>query len=159
MRKLLCCSVQHAALISWDHVLNVDEGVIATVSFKHLQCLRNHITQILTLALAVVDWVSLIQVPGLEEVHDGKNLTVVGYKGLTNGVTALDELLKDVECRGDNLRVTSVQSGCTNTINTDSNIMSQLPNFWLMPDLNKGQAKKSAKVFQTYSWWGWLAEG
>jgi len=38
-------------------------------------------------------------------------LTVVGYKGLTNGVTALDELLKDVECRGDDLRVTSVQSG------------------------------------------------
>ena len=55
-------------------------------------------------------------------------MTVVGYKGLTNGVTALDELLKDVECRGDDLRVTSVQSGCTNTINTDSNIMSQLPN-------------------------------
>ena len=37
------CSVEHAALISRDHVLNVDEGVIATVSLKHLQCLRNHI--------------------------------------------------------------------------------------------------------------------
>ena len=78
-------------------------------------------------------------------------MTVVGYKGLTNGVTALDELLKDVKCRGDDLSVTSVQSGCTNTINTDSNIMSQLPNFRLTPDLNSRQAKDSAKVFQTYS--------
>lgn len=78
------------------------------MSFKHLQCLRDHITQILALALAVINRVSLVQVPGLEKVHDGENLTVVGYKGFTNGVTALDELLEDVECRGDDLRVTCV---------------------------------------------------
>ena len=96
---------------------------------KHLQCLCYHIAQILALALAVVDRVSLIQVSGLEKVHDGKNLTVVGYKSLTNGVTALDELLEDVECCGDDLRVTCVQSGYTNTIHRDSNIMRQLSKF------------------------------
>ena len=90
---------------------------------------HDQVTQVLTLTLAVVDLISLIQVLCLEEVHDWENLTVVGYQGLTNGVTALDELLEDVECRGDDLRVTCVQSSCTNTIDTDSNIMSQLSKF------------------------------
>ena len=58
------------------------------MSLKHLQRLRYHVAQILALALAIVDRVSLIQVPRLEKVHDGENLTVVGYQGLTNGVTA-----------------------------------------------------------------------
>ena len=104
------CSVKHAALVGGDHVLNVNECIISAVRLEQFESRHNQVAQVLTLALAVVDLVSLVQVLGLEEVHDGEDLTVVGHEGLANGVTAEDKLLQDVEGSGNDGGVTGVQS-------------------------------------------------
>ena len=109
-------SVKHAALVGGDHVLNVNECIISAVHLEQFERCNDHVTQALTLALAVVDLVSLVQVLGLEEVHDGEDLTIVGHEGLANGVTAEDEVLQDVEGSGDDCGVTGVQSRCTHNV-------------------------------------------
>ena len=104
-------SVKHAALVGGDHVLNVNECIISAVCLEELESLDNQVTKVLSLALTVVDLITLVQVLGLEEVHDGENLTVVWHEGLTDGVAALHESLKDVEGSSDHIRVTRVQGG------------------------------------------------
>ena len=102
-------SVKHAALVGGDHVLNVNECIISAVHLEQFERRNDHVTQALTLALAVVDLVSLVQVLGLEEVHDGQDLSVVWYESFANSVTALNKSLKDMESGGNNLGVTSVK--------------------------------------------------
>ena len=63
------------------------------MSLEQLKCLHDQVPEVLALALAVVDCISLIQVLGLEEIHDRQNLAIVGHQGLTNSVTCLDEPL------------------------------------------------------------------
>ena len=81
-------SVKHAALVGGDHVLNVNECIISAVRLEEFESLDNQVTEVLTLALTVVDSITLVQVLGLEEVHDGENLTIVGHEGLADGVAA-----------------------------------------------------------------------
>lgn len=76
---------------------------------EHLECLHDEVTKVLSLALAVVDGITLVQVLGLEQVHDWQDLTVVWHKGLTDGITALDKRLQDVESSGNNLGITGVE--------------------------------------------------
>lgn len=102
-------SVKHAALVGGDHVLNVNECIISAVCLEELESLDNQVAKVLTLALTVVDLITLVQVLGLEEVHDGENLTVVWHEGLTDGVAAEDEVLQDVEGGGNDGGVTGVQ--------------------------------------------------
>ena len=109
-------SVKHAALVGGDHVLNVNECIISAVHLEQFERRNDHVTQALTLALAVVDLVSLVQVLGLEEVHDGENLTVVWHEGLADGVAAKDKVLQDVEGGGNDGGVTGVQSRCTHNM-------------------------------------------
>ena len=106
-------SVEHAALVGGDHVLDVDEGVVATVHLEHFECLLDEVTEVLLLALRVVDVVAHVQVCGLEEVHDGQDLAVVGHEGLADGVAARDESLQDVEGRRDDFFIAGVQGRCT----------------------------------------------
>ena len=106
-------SVEHAALVGGDHVLDVDEGVVATVHLEHFECLLDEVTEVLLLALRVVDVVAHVQVIGLEEVHDGQNLAIVGHEGLADGVAARDESLQDVEGRRDDFFIAGVQGRCT----------------------------------------------
>ena len=47
--------VQQARLVGGDHVLDVDEGVFATVALEGLQRLLDQVADILPLLLAVVD--------------------------------------------------------------------------------------------------------
>ena len=86
-RGLARCSVEHAALVGWDHVLDVDEGVVSSMLLEQLKGPLNQITEVHLLALRVVDFVALVQVVHLEQVHDGQDLTVVGHQGLANRVT------------------------------------------------------------------------
>jgi hypothetical protein len=58
------------------------------VDLKHFKCLLNQVTQIGCLSLRVVDLVTEVLVTDLEQVENGKNLAIVGYEGLTNGVGA-----------------------------------------------------------------------
>ena len=109
-------SVKHAALVGGDHVLNVNECIISAVRLEEFESLDNQVAEVLTLALTVVDSITLVQVFGLEEVHDGENLTVVGHEGLADGVAAEDKLLQDVEGGGDDEGVTRVQSRYTHNV-------------------------------------------
>jgi hypothetical protein len=79
------------------------------VHLEELEGFNDEVAKVLSLALAVVDLVTLVQVLGLEQVHDGQDLAVVGHEGLTNGVTALDEGLEDVQSGRNDVTVTSVQ--------------------------------------------------
>ena len=98
-------SVEHAALVGGDHVLDVDKSVVATVHLELFECLLDEVTEVLQLALRVVDVVAHVQVVGLEEVHDGQDLAVVGHEGLADGVAAIDESLQDVEGRRDDFSI------------------------------------------------------
>ena len=66
---------------------------------KELERLLDEVAKVLSLALTVVDLVALVQVLGLEQVHDGQDLTVVRHQGFTDGVTAGNESLQDVQGR------------------------------------------------------------
>lgn len=79
-------SVKDTALVGGDHVLYVDEGVLATVNFEHFKGRLNQVSQVETLALRVVNLVSEVVVADLEEVEHRQDLTVVGYQSLSNGV-------------------------------------------------------------------------
>ena len=52
--------VQHTRLVRRDHVLDVDEGVLAAVPLEHLQRFVDEITDVFPLLLAVVDAVAEI---------------------------------------------------------------------------------------------------
>lgn len=104
-------SVEHAALVGGDHVLNVNECIISAVRLEHLEGLDDEVAKVLSLALTVVDSVTLVDVFSLEEVHDRENLSVVGHEGLTDGVAAQDEVLKDVKRRGNDIGIARVQRG------------------------------------------------
>ena len=78
---------------------------------KELKGLDDEVTEVLSLSLGVVDAVTNVQVLGLEEVHDGQDLTVVWHKSLTDGIGAEDESLKDVESDGNDLWVAGVECG------------------------------------------------
>lgn len=59
-------SVENAALISGHHVLDVDECVLAAVDFEQFQGLLNEVSEVLGLALAVVNFVSQVLVLDLK---------------------------------------------------------------------------------------------
>jgi len=102
-------SVEHAALVGGDHVLNVNECIISSVCLEKLEGLHDEVTKVKLLALTVVDLVTLVQVLGLEQVHDGEDLTVVRHQGFSNGVTASDELLKNLQASRNDITVAGVQ--------------------------------------------------
>ena len=56
--------------------------------FEHLKSLLNQVAQVGCLSLGVVDLVTKVSVADLEQVEDGKDLAIVGYECLTNGVRA-----------------------------------------------------------------------
>ena len=99
----------HAALIRRYHVLDVDEGVLAAVDFKHLQSLLNQITQNHALALAVVNVVANVDAALLKEVHDWQELAEVGHQSLTHGIVAHNQCLQYFQRDGHDLRITRVQ--------------------------------------------------
>ena len=51
----------------------------------------DEVSQVGSLALAVVDLVTNVLVADLEEVQHRKDLSIVGNEGLTNGVRAANE--------------------------------------------------------------------
>ncbi len=61
------------------------------MNLEHFEGLLDEVTQVGSLALAVVDLITNVLVADLEQVQDGEDLSVVGDEGLTNGVRAADE--------------------------------------------------------------------
>ena len=54
----LLCSVQHAALISRDHILDIDECILSTVLLEHFEGLLDQVTKVATFSLTVINLVS-----------------------------------------------------------------------------------------------------
>ena len=79
------------------------------MGLEELVGLDDEVAEVLALALRVVDLVALVQIPSLEKVHDWEDLAVVGHEGLSDGVTAGDEFLQDLEGGGDHLDIARVE--------------------------------------------------
>ncbi len=86
-------SVQDTALIGRDHILDVDESVLSAVNLEHLEGLLDEVSQVGSLALAVVDLITNVLVADFEKVQNGQDLSVVGNECLSNGVGAANESL------------------------------------------------------------------
>lgn len=110
-RGLASCSVEHAALVGWDHVLDVDERVITAVRLEHFKCFRDFVAEVVSLALSIVDLVTLVQILSLEQVHDWQDLTVVGHQSFTNSLAGHNESLKDGEGSCNNFGIARVKCG------------------------------------------------
>ena len=106
------CSVEHAALVGRDHILDVNECVLSTVGFEQLKGRLDQVAQVGSLALRVINLVTQVGIGGLKQVHDWQDLSVVGHECLTNGIGAGDECLQDLQGDGDDLGVTGVEGGC-----------------------------------------------
>jgi len=79
------------------------------MKLKQLQSLLNEVSQTLTLSLRVLDLISSIVVPRLEQVEYGKDLSVIWHKGLANELSTDDQLLQYLQHARDDLRVSRVQ--------------------------------------------------
>lgn len=75
---------EHAALVGWDHILNVDVCILSTVLFENLQSFLDQVRKIFVLSLSVINFItdiyyiihsytSLI----LEHIEGWENLPVV----------------------------------------------------------------------------------
>ena len=79
------------------------------MGFEEFEGLLDKVTEVESLALAVIDLVTEVGVVLLEEVHHREDLAVVGDKGLTDGVGAGHEGLQDLEGDSDDFTVTGVE--------------------------------------------------
>ena len=61
-------SVEHAALIGGDHILNIYERILTAIDLKHFKCRLDQVSQVLALSLAVVDLVAKVDVLCLHQV-------------------------------------------------------------------------------------------
>jgi len=77
--------------------------------FEELEGLLDQITQVVSFSLTVVNSVAKVGIFCLEQVHDGKNLSIVGHQSLTNSIGAGHECLQDLQGNADNLWVSRVQ--------------------------------------------------
>jgi len=80
------------------------------MDLEHLKSLLDQVAEVGCLALAVVDLITKVLVSDFEEVKHWEDLSVVGDKGLTNGVGAADKSLQNLEGDRNDFNVTSVQS-------------------------------------------------
>lgn len=76
---------------------------------EQFQGLLNQITKIVSFSLTVVNFVTQVGIPRLEQVHDGQDLSIVWHECLTDGIGAGDECLQNFQGDGDDLWITRVQ--------------------------------------------------
>lgn len=82
MHFLLAISIVDTALISWNHMFDVDVSILAAESFEHVEGLVDVVTQATN--AAVDDVVQLVNVLVAEDVQDWKDLTKVRDKSFPN---------------------------------------------------------------------------
>ena len=104
-------SVEDAALVGWDHVLDVDERIFTAVGLEHFESVLNQVAHVEAFTLGVVNLVAEVVVALLEQVHDGQDLSVVWHESFADGVTAGNERLQNLQGDGDDLGIAGVQGG------------------------------------------------
>ena len=92
-RASIGSSVEHAALIGGDHILNIYERILTAIDLEHFKSRLDQISQVLALSLTVVDLISEVDVLCFHQVQDGEDLAVVWDQGLADSVRASDESL------------------------------------------------------------------
>ena len=96
-------SVENAALVGRNHVLDVDEGVITSMLFEKLERFLNQVAQVYLFPLRIVNAVAAVPVVLLEKIHDGQDLAVIRHQSLANCITAHDKSLQHMQSSGDNI--------------------------------------------------------
>lgn len=61
---------------------------------KQLQCLLYKVPHVRIEFLTIIDLVTKVLIPVLQEIHHWKDLSVVGHEGLSQDVTGLHQVLK-----------------------------------------------------------------
>lgn len=102
-------SIEDAALVGGDHVLDVDEGVLASRLLEELEGFGDEVAQVEPLPLVVLDLVPDVPVGVAEDVEDGQDLPVVGHQGLADHVAAQHQLLDHLQHHRDDVGVARVQ--------------------------------------------------
>ena len=78
---------------------------------EQLECLLDQVAEVISLTLAVINFIPHVQVFSFKEVHDREDLSVVGHKSFSDGVGAGYEGLQDLKSDCDDFGVTGVQGG------------------------------------------------
>ena len=104
------CSIENAWLVSWHHILDVDESILTTVHFEQFQGLLDQISKIVSFPLTIIDLVSQVVVSSFEQIHDWEDLSVVWHESFTNGFGTGHKSLQNFQGNRDNFWVSSVQS-------------------------------------------------
>ena len=70
MKQINMQSVENTALVSGNHVLNVDEGILSTCLFQKFQSLWNQVSQIHSFSLVVLHLVTDVRIVIPENVEN-----------------------------------------------------------------------------------------
>mmetsp|Transcript_9033 Transcript_9033/g.21117 ORF Transcript_9033/g.21117 Transcript_9033/m.21117 type:complete len:379 (-) Transcript_9033:163-1299(-) len=101
--------VEDARLVGRDHILDVDEGILAPVRLQKLQRLLDEVAEDHALPLVVHDPVANVDVAVLEDVQHRENLAVVGHERLPHHLARDHQLLQHLEDDDDDDRVAGVE--------------------------------------------------
>ena len=104
-------SIKDAWLISWHHILNVDESILSSVHLEEFKGLLNQVSKIVCLSLTIINFVSQVVVTCFEKVHDWQNLSVIWNKCFTDSIRTCNKTLQNLEGDSNNLWVSSVEGG------------------------------------------------
>ena len=72
-------SIEHTALISGNHILDIDEGIFTSGLFKEFKGFHNQISQIESFPLVVLDFISDVLVIVAEDVENWQYLAIIGH--------------------------------------------------------------------------------
>ena len=84
--KQFLISCENTALISRNHILNVNERIFSSMYLKQFKRLLNQISQIGRLPLTIINFIAHILVLHTEKVKDRNDLPVIGHKSLTDRI-------------------------------------------------------------------------
>jgi hypothetical protein len=73
-----------------------------------------------------LDFVSKVDVTVLKQVENREDLSVIGYKSLTDSVGAKDEMLEDLQCNCNNFLISGVQCG----LDRDNELRNDWQDLW-----------------------------
>merc|ERR1719364_346744 len=108
-RQSTTCSGEDATLVRGNHVLDVDEGIFATMDFEDFQSFIDQVTKIQTLPLRVVNVVATVEAFVFEDVEDRKDLAIVRNKGFADHFACKDKRLEHFQCCCYDFSIPSVQ--------------------------------------------------
>ena len=81
-------SIEDTALVSGNHVLDVNEGIFASGLLKELQGLHDQVAQVESLPLVVFYFVACVLVAVPEDIEDRQDLPVIRHQCFSDHVSA-----------------------------------------------------------------------